>query len=323
MPTITFKEHEYTCEPGETILACLRRHRVFVPYACQSGVCQSCMMQAVHGQPTQEAQHGLKDTLVEQQHFLACMCKPEEDMEVSLFDASKVWEQAEVIETTMLNESVVRIRLNTASKMKYKAGQFINIKHPTQEDCIRSYSLASTPDEETLELHIKRMPDGIMSSFLHDECNTGAQLNIMGAMGECFYTHRDAEQPILMIGIGTGLAPLYGILRDAIAQDHQGNIHLYHASLATAGLYYIDELQTLANDTPSLSYIPCVLHGDAPKGGQHGDIKSIIAQQHRDLKGYRVYVCGDPAMVDQLKKHCFLAGASMSDIYSDPFDFTA
>ena len=323
MPTITFKEHEYTCEPGETILACLRRHRVFVPYACQSGVCQSCMMQAVSGQPTHEAQHGLKDTLVEQQHFLACMCKPEEDMEVSLFDASKVWERAEVVEKSLLNESVVRIRLQTEGKMRYKAGQFINIQHPTQEDCIRSYSLASIPDEEALELHIKRMPDGVMSNFLHDALNIGDKIDIMGALGESFYTKRDSEQPILMIGIGTGLAPLYGIVRDAIAQEHQGNIHLYHASLATAGLYYMDELRAFAEQNPSCTYIPCVLHGDAPQGGQQGNIQQIIAQNHANLTGYRIYVCGDPAMVEALKKHCFLAGASMADIYSDPFDFSA
>jgi len=279
------------------------------------------MMKAVQGTPPQVAQTGLKDTLVAQNHFLACICKPEEDLEVSLYDASKDWMLAEVLEKSLLNESVVRLRLKPQHKLDYQAGQFINLKGQDGTS-IRSYSLASVPTEDYLELHIKRVPEGKVSSYLHDIVGVGDSLSIMGSVGDCFYTNRDLQQPLLMIGVGTGLAPLYGVARDALAQNHTGSIDIYHGSLATPGLYYIDELSSLAKNNEQLSYIPCVLHGDAPEGGQQGDIQSIVKTNLPDLKGYRVYVCGDPQIVDAIKKQCFMSGASMSDIYSDPFDFS-
>lgn len=321
MAMITYKGGNYTCEKDETVLVCLLRHKVFVPNACQSGVCQSCMMKAVQGTPPKVAQTGLKDTLVAQHHFLACICKPEEDLEVSLYDSSKDWMLAEVLEKSLLNESVVRLRLKPQHKIDYMAGQFINIKGQDGTS-IRSYSLASLPTEDYLELHIKRVPDGLVSNYLHDIVAVGDSLSIMGATGDCFYTNRDQAQPLLMIGVGTGLAPLYGVIRDALAKDHTGSIHVYHGSLATPGLYYIDELRNLANEHESLSYTPCVLHGDAPEGGQQGDIQSVVRTDFPDLKGYRVYICGDPQIVDSIKKQCFMSGASMADIYSDPFDFS-
>jgi len=321
MSIITYKDEHYSCEKDETVLACLLRHRVFVPNACQSGVCQSCMMKAVQGTPPEVAQTGLKDTLVAQNHFLACICKPKEDLEVSLYDASKDWMLAEVVEKSLLNESVVRLRLKPQHKLDYQAGQFINLKGQDGTS-IRSYSLASLPTEDTLELHIKRVPEGKVSSYLHDIVGVGDSLSMMGAMGDCFYTERDLEQPLLLVGVGTGLAPLYGVARDALAKGHTGSIDVYHGSLATQGLYYIDELRTLSQQHEQLSYIPCVLHGDSPEGGQQGDIQSIVKMNLPDLKGYRVYVCGDPQIVDAIKKQCFMSGASMADIYSDPFDFS-
>ncbi|MDQ6974489.1 MAG: FAD-binding oxidoreductase [Mariprofundaceae bacterium] len=321
MVMITYKDEKYTCDKDETVLACLLRHKVFVPNACQSGVCQSCMMKAVQGTPPHVAQTGLKDTLVAQNHFLACICKPKEDLEVSLYDASKDWMLAEVLEKSLLNESVVRLRLKPRHKIDYIAGQFINIKGQ-DGTTIRSYSLASLPTEDYLELHIKRVADGVVSNYLHDVVSVGDSLSIMGATGDCFYTNRDQDQPLLMIAIGTGLAPLYGVIRDALTQGHTGSINIYHGSLATAGLYYIDELRHLADAHPSVSYTPCVLHGDAPESGKQGDIQAIVKTDLPHLNGYRVYVCGDPQMVDAIKKQCFMLGASMADIYSDPFDFS-
>ena len=320
MPVITFEENHYDCNQDETILECLTRQGQTIPSGCQSGVCQTCITKAVKGVPPADAQQGLKDTLVAQNYFLACVCKPTSDMEITVDKSMSQDMAATVVDKSCLNESVMRIRLQTEQAVDYIAGQFINVKQPNT-DVTRSYSLASLPSEDYLELHIKRVPDGKMSGYLHDDVQLGDALVFNGPSGECFYTDSNVEQPLLLIAVGTGLAPLYGILRDALAHGHQGDIQVFHGSLAVQGLYYMDELYALAEKNEHVHYTPCVLHGDAPRDGKQGDIQRIVQQAIPHLKGWRVYICGDPAIVKGLKQASFMAGAGMSDIYSDPFEF--
>jgi len=321
MPMITFEGHDYECNQDETILESLTRHGLLIPSSCQSGVCQTCLSKAVKGTPPKEAQKGLKDTLAAQNYFLACICKPTEDMTLASANSMNQPIVGTLIEKTVLNETVVRLRLKCDAALDYKAGQFVNVEHP-ESHIVRSYSLASLPKEDFLELHVKRVPEGRMSGYLHDSMQVGESVSIMGPAGDCFYTDRDLTQPILMVGLGTGLAPLYGVARDALQQGHTGEIHIFHGSLAVQGLYYMNELYDLSEQFNHVTYTPCVMHGDVPKDGVQGDIQQILKAQMNQLKGWRVYVCGDPAIVKIIKQHCFMSGASMADIYSDPFVFS-
>jgi len=319
MPTIHFEGDDYLCSEDETILECMTRHGVLLPSSCQSGACQTCLIRAQKGTPPPEAQAGLKDTLKAQNYFLACICKPTEDMSIGLSSISPR-HSVKITEKTPLNESVVRLRLAKPGDFSYQAGQFINLMRPA-DDLTRSYSLASNPDDDFLELHIKRVPDGKMSNWVFDELNVGDEVVFFGPAGDCFYVAGKPEQPLLLVGTGTGLAPLFGILRDVLTQGHTGPVHLYHASLAAPGLYLEQELRDIAAQDEHFTYIPCVLHGDVPEGGQQGNIADIPVQMLGSLSGYRVFLCGDPPIVNALRQKSFLAGASMQDIFSDPFVF--
>jgi len=318
--TIRFEGRDFECRANESVLECMTRHGVTIPSSCQSGACQTCMIRALSGTPTPESQQGLKDTLKAQGYFLACMCRPTEDMEIGLASVSPRY-STRVVAKQPLNESVLRICLARPDGFAYKAGQFINLVRPSDE-LTRSYSLASLPEEETLELHIKRVPDGRMSGWVFDALREGDEVAFHGPAGDCFYLPGNPQQPILLVGTGTGLAPLYGILRDALRQGHAAPIYLYHGSLATAGLYLQDRLRALAAEHERFHYIPCVLHGPAPADGREGDIVDLPMRELGSLNGYRVYLCGDPALVNSLRQKCFLAGASMQQIHADPFVFT-
>jgi len=278
------------------------------------------MIRALDGQPTPESQQGLKDTLKAQNYFLACMCKPDVDMTIGLSTVSLSY-QTVLQDKTILNESVVRLRLEWPAGFQYRAGQFINLVRPSDQ-VTRSYSLASVPGDEYLELHVKRVPDGQMSNWLFDDFEVGGAVEFFGPVGDCFYIPGAAEQPLLLVGTGTGLAPLYGILRDVLSQSHTGSIHLFHASLAAPGLYLEDELRMLDQENEQFHYVPCVLHGDAPEDGLQGNIAELPMATIGSLDGYRAFLCGDPPIVNALRQKCFIAGVSMQDIHADPFVFT-
>ena len=317
MPKIHFGGQSYDCD-GKSVLDCLAAHSITIPSSCRAGICQTCLMQATSGKVPENSQNGLKPTLVAQGYFLACSCVPEDDMEILLPGHGAGRLSARILDIEPLNEDIACIKLAPARPLAYKAGQFINFFK--DESTARSYSLASIPRiDNCIKLHVRKIPDGKVSTWIHENLSSGDLVSISEAAGNCFYVPGNPEQGLLLIGTGSGLAPLYGIVQDALLQGHSGPIRLYHGSFEVAGLYLIDELRVLARKYPNFSYTPCVSEQTAPDGFRGGIVLDIALADVTDLAGWRVYLCGNPAMVNAAKNKTFLAGASMRDIYADPF----
>jgi ferredoxin-NADP reductase/ferredoxin len=320
MPKITFEGEEYQCEPGETVLDCLTRHGVSVNYSCKAGICQTCMMVAEDGEPTPDSQIGIKETLKAQNHFLICSCMPEADMQVAVPDRKASTVETTVLAKDFLNADVVRLRLVCPEDYQYLSGQFLNLTNDA--GVTRSYSLASVPQVDGfLELQIRHAPDGQVSGWVAEKLQVGDTVTISQATGECSYIAIAGRetQPLLLLGTGTGLAPLVGIARDALQQGHTGPIHLYHGSSTADGLYLVDELRAMDAAHPSFHYHPCVSRGTPPEGVQAGRAADVVFEDFAQLSGWRVFLCGREDMVRAVQKKSFLAGASMQDIFADPF----
>ena len=317
MSKVVYGGQSYEC--GEkSVLDCLTAQGVPVPSSCRSGVCQTCLMRAVKGEVPEKAKAGLKPTLVVQNYFLACSCYPETDIEVVLPEAGMGKIAATVTHIELLNADILGIRLKPTLPFEYRAGQFINLfKDATTARC---YSLASVPAlDEELFLNVRKVPGGLVSGWVFASLKAGDEITISEATGDCFYVPGSPEQNILLVATGSGLAPLYGIIRDAILNEHQGNLSLYHGNYNVDGFYLVRELEKLAQTHRNFSYVPCVSEGQAPSGYAPGMVLDIALADHPDLSGWRVFLCGNRAMVNAAKQETFLAGASMRDIFADPF----
>jgi NAD(P)H-flavin reductase len=316
MPQIRFGGASYATATGETVLDCLLRNGASISHSCKAGACQSCLMKSTGGAPPPSAQQGLKDTLRTQGYFLACTLRPEEDIAVEQPGADKR-RVARISGLTRLNETVVRVRLQPDEPFAYFPGQYITLFR--KDGLARSYSLASLPHEDEMELHVRKVSGGAMSSWLHNEAATGHEVFLGGPSGNCFYTSGDGAEPLLLAGAGTGLAPLYGIARDALAQGHSGPIWLFHGALSAAGLYLTEELLDLETRHPNFHYIRSVLRDEGNTGAEVGQLHDAILTRFPKLAGWKGYVCGDPSLVNLLRKKLFLAGMSSKSIYADAF----
>ncbi len=317
MSSVRFEAQEYACGENESVLECLERHGVPMMSSCRSGACQSCMMRATSGDPGAPAKQGLKDTLKAQNYFLACVCRPIGDMTVARADAAGLKIRGRIIEKSLLNDRTVRLRYVPEQRPDYRAGQFLNLVGPGGD--VRSYSLASVPGvDEFLEFHIMALPGGKVSGWAMTHAKVGDESDMFGPQGACFYVAGRPEQTLVLIGTGTGLAPLWGIVRDALSQGHTGPIRLYHGALRRASLYLVEELRALSGRHDNFSYVPCVLHADG-EGLRGGDIQQIVLIEERTFVGKRVFLCGDPNFVRTLQRTVFKAGAGLRDILADAF----
>lgn len=309
----------FTAENGETLLDCLSRHGVSVPHACKSGVCQSCLMQVTEGIAPETAQKGLKPAFKKQNLILACQCRPEADMSVALPGEAGGDMRAVITGKSMLNHNVLRLSLRTDGDFICEPGQFITLIN--RGGLARSYSVANDPRKDGhIELHIRLLKDGLMSGFL-DAAGIGDAITVRGPAGNCFYVAEDAnDYPIVLAGTGTGLAPLYGIARQALAQGHGGDIQLFHGALQEADLYLVEALQALAREHRNFRYAPCVLRGEAGRFYLPGNIEDIVmAAMPGDKTRTRLFLCGAPEMVNALKRKAFLGGLASRHIFADAF----
>jgi ferredoxin-NADP reductase len=254
------------------------------------------------------AQQGLKDTLATQGYLLACLAKPTEDLEITT-RTEGLRQSAVLEELARLSDDVLRVRLRPAEQFAYRAGQFLTLISPA--GVARSYSLASLPHEPLLELHVRLLRGGRMSEWLA-AAQPGTAVEIQGPSGHCFYTPGRPEQTLLLAGTGTGLAPLYGIVRDALAQGHTGAIRLFHGARSPRGLYLQDELRTLAEEHAHLEYRTSTLD-------EGTTLEQAVLGAVGKPTGVRSYLCGAPDTVQSLRMKLFMAGQSFKDILADAF----
>jgi ferredoxin-NADP reductase len=78
-------------------------------------------------------------------------------------------------------------------------------------------------------------------------------------------------------------------------------------------------MRQLAQQHQNFHYTPCLSGNQVPEGFASGRANEMALAAIADLKGWRVFLCGHPDMVNQMKKQAFLKGASMADIYADAF----
>jgi len=319
MHNIKFADKNLVCQPDETLLQAFLRENIEIPNSCHQGSCQSCLMQSLDNPPPTSAQNGLKDSLQAQNYFLACLCRPEQSMTVALPDSSNDLFVAHVVKKEPLNSDIVRLVMQCQSDFAFFAGQFVNIQHPVS-GVSRSYSIANVPKQDNqIEFHIRRLNNGYFSNWVHDDLTAGTELQISSAKGSCHYVPGKAQQPMLFIGTGSGLAPLYSIIQDALNQGHQGDIHLYHGSTVVDGLYLVQELRAMTVEFSNFHYHPCVSSELDTPDIRFGRANDVALQEISDLRNWRVYLCGHPEMVKQTKRSAYLNGASLKDIYADPF----
>jgi len=315
--SLCYKEDCIQTNPNQSVLDTLEKAGHKIPNSCRAGLCHSCMMQADEA-PPERAQHGLSTSQKLQHFFLACSCYPNHDMNVNLIgDTNQV--TGFVTEKTLLNDSVLKLCIQV--DFKWFAGQYCSVWFDETQG--RSYSIANRYDDtRTIELHIKRHDQGLVSRWLHDTVAIGDAITVSKPLGNCFYTDAHADKPLLMVSTGTGLAPLYGIVHEALHRGHSAPIFLYAGAGEPNDLYYVEALTNLSEENENFHYIPVVRRHSQQLNHPElieQDMIELIQGRYEDLKGWKIFLCGNPEMIKKVQRHCFFQGAAVTDILVDAF----
>lgn len=303
---LDFNGQRLSCQPGENLLDCLLRHDQRIPYGCRAGACQACLVQLRAGEAPAQASRSLTASQRQQGLLMSCLCEARQGLALQSYDSSSQRISARIIDKTLLSADVLRLRLN--ARLRWRAGQYLNIWADEQQ--ARSYSIASVASlDDYIELHVRRYDSGLLSPRLFHHCQVGDTLSLQGPMGEFSYGGDQPQQALLMLAQGTGLAPLLGIARDALAQGHQGTIRL----IAVDADYGDPLLANLAQQSADAEHV--LVNGEDPLAAASHHLKHSFPA----LRGWHIYLCGGARFVTQLQRQCFIQGASQNNIHTETF----
>lgn len=297
MPHLKYQDRELSSQDGESVLNALLRHDISVPYSCRVGVCHVCLQRCEQGTLPAPSQRGLRPELRERGYFMACKCIPNGDMAIE--PPTELYSTATVHEKQNVTPDIARVWLKPTSIFVYQPAQFITLRRP--DGLSRSYSLAShSVASDLLEIHVQRKDYGLMSNWVLDELQPGAEVELQGPNGENHYRPAMQDHPLLLIGLGTGLASLYGLVREAIYHGHRGAIHLYHECHAAGQFYLREELRQLEQQHPNFHYYECT----PPRfphvsGTLLGRAHEVAFVRHGNLQHWHVFLAGLAEMAEQ------------------------
>lgn len=327
--TIKDSARQFAVDEDGLVLEAALAQGIALAYGCQSGSCGACRAKLLSGRVRYDAKpEGLSEVELRQGYTLLCQARAQSDLllqveELPASHATRVRKlPARVARRERLSHDVMALflQLPKGTKFDFLAGQYVDIL--LADGRRRSFSLACPPGEDVLlELHLRHVPHGQFTDYVFNQMPDRALLRIEGPLGG-FYL-RESDHPAILVGGGTGFAPLKGMLEQAFARRLSRPLHLYWGVRARRDLYMDRLAREWRRAHPQFRYTP-VLSEPQPQDqwtGRSGLVHEAVAADYPDLAGHEVYMSGPPVMI-QAGKDCFTArGLPLERLHYDSFDY--
>ncbi|MBA1230140.1 iron-sulfur-binding ferredoxin reductase [Pseudomonas viridiflava] len=308
MPHLHVGDRSWAVAEASNLLDALNQAGVRVPYSCRAGSCHACLVRCVKGDPLDALPTALPAEKRQQGWRLACQCKVVQDLTVEVYDPLLDGLPATVQSCDWLSPTVMRLRLEPGKPLRYRAGQHQVLW--TEQGVARPYSLASLPgDDGFLEFHLDcRHPGAFCDHARQLKVGDGLRLGELRG-GALRYDPDWQDKPLLLLAAGTGLGPLWGVLREALRQEHQGAIRLMHLAHDAQEHYLASELQALAAVHPLLQ-VQLITQET---------LQDALAELRLLSRQAMALVCGSPESVEVFAKRLYLAGLPRNQLLADVF----
>ncbi len=326
---IASTRREFAARADETVLAAALRHGIVLPYSCRNGTCASCKCRLISGEisypynpPAALSAEELHDG-----HMLSCQAVANGDVLIEAREIEQVEEiplrrlpaRLETMERFTEEVMCLRLKLPAAARLQFLAGQYIDIL--LADGKRRAFSIASAPSQKDfIELHVKFISGGGFTSHVFDDMQVKEILRFEGPLGTFFF-RRSSTRPAVLVGGGTGFAPLKAIIEELIHSGDQRPLELFWGVSKADDLYAAELIKSWQKLHPALNFTPVVLSSDEGWSGEAGYVHEAVLRRHPDLSAWDVYMSGPPAMIHAARPAFIQAGVPEDRLFYDSFDF--
>ncbi|MBD9539276.1 ring-hydroxylating dioxygenase ferredoxin reductase family protein [Ensifer sp. ENS04] len=313
------------CRDDEKVLDAAFRNKINLPMDCSDGVCGTCKCRAESGAydlgddfiddalTADEAASGL---------VLTCQMKPSSDCVIAVpttAAACKTGQQkftASVASVVPHNDAAIVLELDIegAAAPAFLPGQYVNIDVPGSGQS-RSYSFSSASGETRVGFLIKKIPGGLMSTWL-EHAEVGTKLELTGPLGS-FYL-REVQRPLLFLAGGTGLAPFLSMLEVLARTNPEQKVHLIYGVTRDLDLVLVDEIEAYTKRLANFTF-DTVVADVASSHPRKGWVTQHMPEDVLNGGDVDVYLCGPPPMVDAVRKHLDDTGVRPNSFHYEKF----
>ncbi|HEY3189195.1 MAG TPA: ferredoxin reductase [Solirubrobacteraceae bacterium] len=205
----------------------------------------------------------------------------------------------------------------------HRAGQHVDVRLTAEDgyQAQRSYSIASAPEIDALEVTVELIDDGEVSPYLVEEVRPSDRFEVRGPIGGHFTWSADEGGPLLLVAGGSGLVPLMSMLRHRAARRSHAEAHLLVSARAADDALYRDEVAELE---PRAGLHVGWTFTRTPPSGWTGWARRVDAEMLAELgpgpeAGARCFVCGPTPFVERVAELLVEGGHDPRAIHAERF----
>ena len=313
-------------EMGQTILDSAIAQGIPYPHGCRSGNCGACKSRLVAGDVEMSPYSEFALTADEREHglILACRSVPWSDAEVAWLGEDETIHHpirrmtCRVRALDPMTHDIKRIRLEIVDggPFSFSPGQYGSVTFADLAP--RDYSMANTPDEELIELHVRHVADGAASAYVAESLAVGETVALEGPFGTSWLreAHRGA---IYALAGGSGLAPIKSMVEPALDLGMAQDIRIYFGVRDERDLYLEEHFAALCARHTNLAFIPVLSQPSGTTERRTGFVHHALAADIGDVDGCKAYLAGPPPMVEAATALLLERGMRRDDIHADAF----
>jgi 3-ketosteroid 9alpha-monooxygenase subunit B len=199
----------------------------------------------------------------------------------------------------------------------YRPGQFLTLRLPTAGGPVgRCYSLCSSPyvDDE-LRIAVKRVGEGLGSNWILDALQVGAQIECLPPSG--VFTPKSLDDDLLLFAGGSGITPVFSILRSALAVG-SGRIVLVYANQHERSVIFADRLRELAEANPERLHVAHWL-----ESVQGVPTRALLRAFIAPYASYTAFLCGPSPFMETVTHALRDCGVPPARIHIERFQSLA
>jgi ferredoxin-NADP reductase len=222
-------------------------------------------------------------------------------------------------------ESTMAFRFERPQKWTFKAGQTLDMTllDPPETDAegnTRTFSIASSPNEETLML-ATRLRDTAFKRVLKS-MPPGTAVKVEGPSGD-LTLHNNIKRTAVLLAGGIGITPFRSMVFRASTEKLPHQIFLFYSNHRPEDAPFLDELHALEKENPHYKLIATMTDmakSHRPWDGETGQIdQTMLSRYLKDAISPIYYIAGPPEMVKGLHATINQAGVDDDDIRAEEF----